>query len=204
MQASGDGAAGRKRKADSAAAAAARDAPEPVSQRKRSAADVKAASKAARRLRATANGLASDDGTIAERALTVSKPGSAAPYEADTESEGDAALPPITKSSRAGQTFLDEVLKASRGDAASARNGRGGKQQREDRSGAVKVIEVGKARGSRTARMDHRDSSQAKAGTVTPKAGRTGAVRGKSAAQLLARQELGMEVVTGARETAWD
>ena len=208
VRATGDDAAGRKRKSDSVAGAVVSDAPErsaSVSKIKRSKADVKGAGKAARQLHSEGNGVASADGTIAKHVPSAMlRPGAAASHEVDTDSGEDETLPSVVDGSRAEQSFLDEVLEASRGREASACNSRGGKQKHADRSGVVKVIDVVKTKASKRSRPDQSKGSKPQAGNLVLEKGPKAAVRGKSAAQLLTEHALGIEDAGGPIATAWD
>ena len=208
-----DGAA-RKRKAGGSAAASALDAPQqkvPLSKRARTgdpAAEVAGSAKQRRK----AKDLQAEDGDkrkhVEARMPSAALKSSAPPAaELDSESDSEAMTPSaaIAADRRTGQSFLEEVLDDSRvDDAAAGQHGAKVQKKREDRSGVVKVIDVaqtqsGKATGNKL--KQGRRSNGAQPGQTGSKA----AIRGTSAAQLLARGELSAVAAGGTAATsAWD
>jgi len=129
-------------------------------------------------------------------------PASAALHEDESESDEDAALqPPVSKSNRSEQPFLDEVLEASRNSGGQGRQIRDGKQRRGDRSGVVEVVDTKRTRA--VGRLTLGKGGQAHGKAVAGQPGHK-AVRGSSAAQLLAGNGLRAAVATGAVASAWD
>ena len=198
MKAARGDAAGGKRKA--AAVFLPPEGHVPVGKKLRGADDARPG-RAAEQPRLKATGSRSAGGS-AQTSLVKHMPASAAPHEDDSESDEDAApQPPVKENSRSEQPFLDEVLEASRNSGAQRRQVSDGKQRRGDRSGVVEVVD--EKRICALGRTKLGKGGQAWGKAVASQPGRK-AVRGSSAAQLLAGNGLRAAVATGAVASAWD
>ena len=176
----------------------------PFSKMTRIAADGARPGKAAEQPRRTAMKRQTADGAASMQTSSAKlMPASAAVHEDDLDSDEDAALPAVRESSRAEQPFLDEVLRASRESGAQERNGRAGKQRHEDRSGVVEVVTAKRTRPSGRPKLKPGKGVQPQAKAVAAQPGQE-AVRGSSAARLLASNDLRAAIATGAVASAWD
>ena len=130
--------------------------------------------------------------------------GVAADVDSDSEPETVAPSALVAVDNRPGQSFLDEVLEGTHGKHAAIGQDGSSSKSRANLSGVVKVIDVAWTQSGNATLHKLKQGRRTK-GPLPSESGLKAAIRGTSAAQLLAQGELSMTAAGGsAAATAWD